>query len=306
MNTAEYVIKRIDDLKRMVKESGMSLSEAVFEGAKLCVGWSYVYGAWGDDCTPTERKKRLSYHPEKTEISKNCQVLNGSKSNCSGCKWYPEDKRTWCFDCRGFTDKLLKEFGVIDLYGDSVGRQWNTDSNWRAKGEIKSIPDDILVCLFVYNKDKGNWQHTGFGYKGHTCECSSGVQYFDKRKSKWTHWAVPKGIDGTLPDTKPTLRRGDKGEYVTLLQTKLVTRGYNIGSAGVDGVFGRGTEAAVKSFQKDEGLVQDGIVGQKTWAALDNVSPILYSVTIPHLTKSRAEELVKEYVGATMTEEGGR
>ena len=88
------------------------------------------------------------------------------------------------------------------------------------------------------------------------------------------------------------------------MQTKLVARGYNIGKSGVDNKFGKDTEAAVKEFQKDNGLVQDGIVGQKTWAALDKVSPTLDTVTIPHLTKSRADELVKQYVGSTMTEEG--
>ena len=161
------------------------------------------------------------------------------------------------------------------------------------------------MCLFY---SKGNqektWEHTGFGYKGQTVECSVGVQHFKTRNKKWTHWAVPNGIGGEIPDFKPTLRRGSKGEYVTLLQTQLVQRGYNIGSAGIDGDFGRGTEAAVKEFQTDNGLTADGIVGRKTWAALEEASPTLYSVKIPHLSKSKADALVREYAGATMTEEG--
>lgn len=107
-----------------------------------------------------------------------------------------------------------------------------------------------------------------------------------------------------VPVTLPTLIRGSKGEFVTLLQTKLVQRGYNVGATGIDGSYGRGTEAAVKSFQQDNGLVADGICGAKTWAALDGDSPTLYSVTIPHLTKSRADALAKEYAGAVITEEG--
>lgn len=304
MNTADFVDKRINELLVMVKESGMPLSEAAFEGAKLCVDWSYVYGAWGAYCTPAERKKRQGYHPEKTEITKKCQVLNGSKSGCSGCKWYPNGNRTRCYDCRGFTDWILDRFGIEDLYGDSVGVQWKTDKNWKAKGTIDTIPDDILVCLFVY-KD-GNWQHTGLGYKGHTCECSSGVQYFETRNKKWTHWAVPAGIGGDMPTptTKPTLRKGDSGEWVAVLQTKLVMRGYDIGKSGVDSKFGKDTEKAVKDFQRNNGLVVDGVCGQKTWDALDDVKDKLYTVTVPHLTKSKADELVKQFVGATMTEEG--
>jgi peptidoglycan hydrolase-like protein with peptidoglycan-binding domain len=37
------------------------------------------------------------------------------------------------------------------------------------------------------------------------------------------------------------------------------------------GNFGPKTEAAVRAFQRSKGLVPDGIVGPKTWAALDAV-----------------------------------
>lgn len=36
----------------------------------------------------------------------------------------------------------------------------------------------------------------------------------------------------------------------------------------MDGDFGAGTEAAVRSFQRDKGLDTDGIVGLGTWTAL--------------------------------------
>jgi len=50
------------------------------------------------------------------------------------------------------------------------------------------------------------------------------------------------------------------------MQTKLKRWGYYKGS--VDGIFGSKTKAAVKLFQKKNGLVVDGIVGKKTLAAL--------------------------------------
>ena len=53
---------------------------------------------------------------------------------------------------------------------------------------------------------------------------------------------------------------------VKTVQTKLKNWGYYTGS--VDGVFGPKTKAAVISFQKKNGLVADGIVGNKTAAAL--------------------------------------
>jgi peptidoglycan hydrolase-like protein with peptidoglycan-binding domain len=35
-----------------------------------------------------------------------------------------------------------------------------------------------------------------------------------------------------------------------------------------DGIFGSATEAALRQFQRDNGLVPDGIVGPQTWTAL--------------------------------------
>jgi len=63
---------------------------------------------------------------------------------------------------------------------------------------------------------------------------------------------------------RPTLRRPATGEPVKQVQAKLVVP--------VDGNFGPKTEAAVRAFQRDHGLVPDGIVGPKTWAALDGVA----------------------------------
>ena len=63
---------------------------------------------------------------------------------------------------------------------------------------------------------------------------------------------------------RATLRRGAIGELVRQMQTKIgVTE---------DGNFGSKTEAALRAFQRDHGLVPDGIVGPKTWALLDSIS----------------------------------
>jgi immune inhibitor A len=66
---------------------------------------------------------------------------------------------------------------------------------------------------------------------------------------------------------RPTLRRGSKGADVEHLQTRLTAIGVDPGP--IDGIFGSRTLRAVRSFQVDRGLVVDGIVGPKTWAALE-------------------------------------
>jgi len=64
----------------------------------------------------------------------------------------------------------------------------------------------------------------------------------------------------------PILRRGARGEAVRGLQSRL--RAIGIYNGEVDGVFGAGTEAAVKAAQSKFGLEADGVVGGATWAAI--------------------------------------
>ena len=61
-------------------------------------------------------------------------------------------------------------------------------------------------------------------------------------------------------------KNGSRGEEVRKIQTKLKNWGYYGGS--VDGVYGWQTENAVKSFQKKNGLVADGVAGEKTLNAM--------------------------------------
>lgn len=64
----------------------------------------------------------------------------------------------------------------------------------------------------------------------------------------------------------PTVRYGSTGEAVLTVQKFLAAKGYQVGA--LDSRFGSRTESCVKQFQKDNGLVVDGIVGPKTWAKI--------------------------------------
>ena len=68
------------------------------------------------------------------------------------------------------------------------------------------------------------------------------------------------------PTVQALSRYGSNGEEVRKIQTKLKNWGYYNGS--LDGIFGSKTLLAVKSFQRKNGLTVDGIVGEKTLAAL--------------------------------------
>lgn len=68
-----------------------------------------------------------------------------------------------------------------------------------------------------------------------------------------------------VEEQKPTLKIGAQGGDVFELQRLLGIK--------VDGDFGTKTQAAVKAFQKAQGLVADGIVGPYTWRALEAKQP---------------------------------
>lgn len=59
-----------------------------------------------------------------------------------------------------------------------------------------------------------------------------------------------------------TVKRGARGNITRLIQERLNSVGFHIST---DGIFGSGTEKAVKVFQKNRGLSADGIVGRNTW-----------------------------------------
>lgn len=316
MNTAKYVDELIQKLKAQVIAALISLSEACWQTALACIGWSYVYSAWEALCTPAERRKRFKLCPDKLSIKSKCKGFDSG--NCDGCQWYPGGERTRCGDCRGFVRWIIEQITGFVIYGDTVSAQWNHKDNWLVKGQfgVDPVPQNVLVNVFIKNSS-GKWTHTGLYFNGSTCECASGVQYFNPmKKNRWTHWAIAKCFEKGYqppkePEKKPeeekpvsykTLRRGNYGEAVKQLQQRLHDLGYDLGICGVDGDYGQATEKAVKAFQKDHGLKVDGIAGPKTWEALEGAQkapekPKTYTVTVTGLSKATAEEIVKKYGG---------
>ncbi len=122
---------------------------------------------------------------------------------------------------------------------------------------------------------------------------SAAIMRHLRRGSEWVcghkEWANPPGrkvdpisIDmnqvraavggGALPPpptgpVRPVLKRGSTGLAVTTWQHKLSQAGF--GPLVVDGDFGPATEGATKRFQSASGLTPDGIVGSKTYDAMD-------------------------------------
>lgn len=280
------------------------LPERVVAAAVSQIGSPYVFGAWGEYCTPSARAKRArDDHPT---IRSKCQVLNLTAVDCDGCQWAGDRM----FDCRGFTDWCIKQAG-LSIRGGGCTTQYNTAANWVERGTIDNMPE-CVCCVFVADGNKKS--HTGlYVLGGETIECSVGVQRKPLAK-KWTHYAIPAGlymaeeiaeIRGRTPVRKRTLRKGDRGEDVRQLQITLNGFGFDCGKA--DGVFGSKTLSAVKAFQTKVGLISDGVVGVNTWAALDQYdgqSVERYTVQINGLSRAQADDLMAQYPSAVLIAEG--
>ena len=272
MNSAAHVDNDINNWKTM----GMTKAEMVVMIAEDCLGWPYVYGERGAYCTPAKRRNRANsldsgMSAEAAVIRENCQVLNGSRSDCSGCKYYPGGAKSRCFDCRGFTYWVLLQVG-IPINGVGATSQWKTDANWKAKGNISDMLSGQVCCVFMHNSKNGKMEHTGLHVGGgRIIHCSGEVKIGKTTDRGWTHFAIPVGMEGDIPvpTTKPTLRKGASGPYVVECQEDLLKLGYDLAHYGADGKYGNITMREVKKFQKAQGLVVDGICGPKTWAALD-------------------------------------
>ncbi|OAS87736.1 MULTISPECIES: peptidoglycan-binding domain-containing protein [Metabacillus] len=100
------------------------------------------------------------------------------------------------------------------------------------------------------------------------------IRYLD-RKGKVAEYF--KDDSGYLKDNGYKVRKsnskfidfGDRGEKVKNIQSQLMSKGFSLDRYGNDGVFGEETEKAVRAFQKQQGILVDGIVGPVTLKKLD-------------------------------------
>lgn len=261
--------------------------------------WGYIYGTRGLFEWTAARQKAAT---REMTVKYGSRWIGHMVADCSGLFW-------WAFH----------ELGGYMYHGsNTMYNKYCTAKGKLTKGK-RADGKTLLPGTAVFTGTDANHGHVGLFIGDCVIEAKgtqAGVVKSKITDSRWTYWGELKGVDYAdptpaptpepTPGQKPTLRRGDKGEYVTLAQTELINKGYSCGSFGADGQFGAATEAAVRNFQKDHSLTVDGVIGSKTWAALDNNEPSAkYTVTIPHLSKSQAEALTRQYPDSTIIEERG-
>ena len=276
--------------------------------------WGYIWGTAGQLWTESDQKNL-----EKTTDA------DRANSRKYGSKWIGHRVS----DCSGLFYWAFRQLGGVKIYhgSNTIWNEWCV-SQGDLKGGRRTDGKPLLpgTAVFTYNKTTKKRGHIGLyignGWVIEAEGAQNGVIRSKITKTKWVEWGELNGVnyagaedEPVTPEpepvkTPPTIRKGNRNVYVKQCQQMLDRLGYSLGICGVDGDFGTATEKAVKEFQRDHNLTQDGVVGPKTWAALQQAVDKLnekpaekkYKVTITGLTKARAEELAKQYGGTVAAE----
>lgn len=254
-------------------------------------GWGYIWGKSGQIWT---QKQQDAATREKT-------VKYGSR-------WIGKHVT----DCSGAFVYAFKQEGESIYHGSNTIWKKYCSSQGKLVHGAREDGRPIKPGTAVFLLKDGCRHHIGLYVGGDMCIEAKGTinGVVVSRLDHWDEWGELKdvGYEGVEPvDIKPAkrmLRRGCKGDDVKELQQLLEESGYTPG--GIDGIFGKNTEAAVKSFQGSRGLVDDGIVGPQTWEALEKFAgrepeeQPEYTVTITGLSKEMADDLLAKYPTAVI------
>ena len=293
----------------------------------LVENWGYIWGKCGILWTAKLQQNLESKYKADPEGMKNYK-----QAALYGSRWIGHRVA----DCANLLRWAGKQCGTSAIH---AGSNLIFDCDLKASGRIvngkKADGSAILPGSPVFTgENNGEHGHVGcYIGSGKVIEdvgTKTGVTTSDIMASKWKYWGEFKFVEldvaegevvlpAEMPENGPnqpdepadgntasptleTLRKGAKGDNVRYLQTLLSERGYALGKWGIDGDFGNATEKAVKAFQKATGLQADGVVGPKTWAALQAEKPVYYTVTITHLPAATADEIVNKYGGTKAAE----
>ena len=178
---------------------------------------------------------------------------------------------------KAFLNYVKQQTGITPFIymSKSVCRQYSWDSSyplWCAQYKNQQ-PTAYQDNPWTDTKGFGAWKNCAilqYSSKGHLSGYSGNLDLNKAYISadEWKMYSTGQ-IEPQEPTTYPTLKKGDRNEYVRHWQMFLNMNGYYCGAA--DSIFGQKTYNAVVKWQKDHSAIcgkPDGIIGPKTWSSI--------------------------------------
>ena len=247
------------------------------------LGQPYWYGCCLYKCSESLRSRKASQYPSHYGSNRTSRYRQdiADKKVCADCigaaKGY-----AWTGGGQGVLESIGKDKTFASKYGSNGCPDKGTETMFayaKSKGmdwgTISTLPELVGVVL---HKSGHVGYYVGNGYAVEWRGFNYGCVKTKVAGRGWTHWYKLPFIRygetvGNQPDTvtPSALKKGASGEAVMALQKQLMSLGFSLPRYGADGKFGTETEAAVKAFQSANQLEVDGIVGERTWAALESM-----------------------------------
>ena len=195
-------------------------------------------------------------------LTKDCNNLFGIKgayNGQSGVYWTTEYYN-------GVKTRVRAAFRKYPSWVESIADHSDMFNRMKRYKNLRGLTDYQKACIYV----KEDGYATSPTYTATLFNTINKFQLYS-----WDAEALgkPVSVINTTPTKAmekalylPTLKRGDKNEYVKHWQMYLNANGYFCGLE--DGKFGANTENAVKAFQLSKGLTPDGIIGLRTWNSI--------------------------------------
>ena len=241
----------------------------------------YIMGSYGQD--PKSWKVNSWWFTQYTDAKQRAKAL-----------YWREHARA-VHDCNGIAEGCYLEATGVNINA----RARNNYATWCDPKGTGKIPNSRKVpgaAVFIHNGEYVS--HVGYLLEPvdkanpsgdwWVCEAKGVMDGWVKTRLNsrgWNRWGwmtkyYNYAATGNTPD-KPepvelghrTLKQGMVGDDVKELQASLISLNFSCGKWGADGEFGSATTAAVRAFQSMHGLEVDGIVGEKTFAKLNDLLP---------------------------------
>ncbi len=157
----------------------------------------------------------------------------------------------------GVKQRVYADFKKYPSWQESIddhSAMFNRMSRYK---NLRGLTDYKLACKYVHQDGYA----TSPSYEQTLRSCIEKYRLYE-----WDKEAL-----GEAPESSvlPTLKRGDRNDFVRSWQMYLNTQGYNL---AVDGIFGPKTEQAVQSWQLENGLSVTGIITPKEWNYIGVIS----------------------------------